>query len=622
MEYRIHGDGSFDFIGEHISLHGCYPAVDGFPLRPVRVAVTERTILFFLQNGSIELGFTTYPDGRLALACKAENLGSVHDIFPICAGAVSGAERIFVQGFGMEGPSGCFSLQDSPPVSSGLTALFRVEDVLLVYAEDHTRYRSVFCKEKASAVDYYGGVRFSAGLILEVTAGAFVELPVLYLEEGKGLAASLRRCAQRIAASMGARHAAPPAFFWSSWYHAYETMDQQTLEATLSGIKACEVPFRHLELDAGYCTSLGDWLCPNHRWPGGLKKAAETIRDAGLLPGIWIAPFIVGDRSSLCREHPDWLLHDRDGKLHIQLRSYTEPKMWGNPDCNYYVLDTSHPAALAYITDVFRTFRQWGFRFFKTDFLLWNMQDSACVKRHQPGLSSVEILRNTFFSIREAVGDDSYLLGCIAPFMPLIGLVDGMRLAGDCGAQWREPFGPVNMLQELPCDNYFNHVFWQNDPDAVLLRDFDTMLSPDEVWSLALLQALSGGAVSTSDPIRHLGEDRKQLLRLIRPAQAVTPELPYFGTKRPELLLTHRLRQGNILFVMNQTDAPLPVYLRLSELFGERFRYQYRYSRTEGVSAESVENDFFFDCLAPHTSALIFVTEKPLRERPENLWNW
>ena len=39
---------------------------------------------------------------------------------------------------------------------------------------------------------------------------------------------------------------------------------------------------------------------------------------------------------------------------------------------------------MAYIVDVFRTLRSWGYTLYKTDFLVWGMQDSAKVKRHTP----------------------------------------------------------------------------------------------------------------------------------------------------------------------------------------------------------------------------------------------
>ena len=408
-----------------------------------------------------------------------------------------------------------------------------------------------------------------------------------------------------------------PAFFWNSWYHAYETMDQALLEESLDSLHG----FQYVEIDAGYTDHLGDWLTPCHRWPGGLERAARTIQGAGLSPGIWVGPFIVGNLSDLYRDHPDWVLHGLDGKPVVQLRSYTEPKIWGNRDSEYYILDASHPEALAYLERVFRTLRQWGFAFFKTDFMLWNMHDTSMVRRHDPTLTSVEILRKVLRTIRDAIGDESYLLGCIAPFMPFIGFADGMRIAGDGGARWAEPFGPINLLRELPCDNYFNHVFWQNDPDAMLLRDRDTFLTEEEVQSLCLLQALSGGAVNTSDPVGQLPERRKALLRFVTPtAEGHTPELPYLGTDRPELVLTHRLAQGNLLFVLNSTETELSVWYRLSELFGEGDWIQARY-HPDGMM-DTKKEDLVPLTLPPHASALLFVTEQELQATPRNLWDW
>lgn len=620
MRYILHEDGGFDLMGERLCLRNCYPAVNGAALRPVRVSVSEREILYHLPRGRVSLAFAADAGGRVCLTCSAEGLSGIHDFAPVSGATAEGASHVYVQGFGMEGPSGCFALSQDAPASHGLTALYAGDGVLLAYAEDHRRYRAAF-RVETNRRAFGESVSFSGGFALEGTAEERFTLPELYIEESAGLAESLRRCAERIAKAMNARHSQPPAFFWSSWYHAYETMDQQTLEQTLTDIRAENVPFRYVELDAGYMPHLGDWLTPNHRWPGGLKKAAETILAAGFQPGIWVAPFIVGDRSALYREHPDWVLRDLDGRPHVQLRSYTEPKIWGNPDCDYYVLDTSHPDALRYMESVFRTLKGWGFSLFKTDFMLWGMQDTDAVKRYDPSLTSVEIMRKTLAAIRDAIGEESYLLGCIAPFMPFIGYADGMRLSGDCGAQWAEAYGPVNMLRELPCDNYFNHVFWQNDPDAMLLRDFDTLLTGEEARSLALLQALSGGAVSTSDPVRRLGRERKKLLRMVEPHGPVTPELPFFGAARRELALIHRLRQGNLLFVMNPTDAPLTVFYRLSELFGEKNLYQYQYNWEEDGAA-SVKDDVFAATLAPHGSALVFVTREPLGEKPSNLWRW
>ena len=46
---------------------------------------------------------------------------------------------------------------------------------------------------------------------------------------------------------------------------------------------------------------------------------------------------------------------------------------------------------------------------------------------------------------------------------------------------------------------------------------------------------------------------------------------------------------------------------RLSELFGDKQGYQYRY-RWEETDVQSVREDAFIVTLAPHDSALLFVT--------------
>lgn len=613
MNFILHEDGSFDILGRFVQLTGCYPAIEGRPLRPLSLNIGDHEVYYQLSSGALSLHFRR-EGGCLGIDCKVENLSGVHDISPLDHGKILYATRVFAQGYGMEGPSGDFSLGEHIPTSHGLTALHGEQGALLSWAEDHRRFSLRYSTSEQRL--------FSANFNLEGTGGDLIKLPTLFFKEAEDLSDGLCRCAQRIADAMNARHDKAPAFFWSSWYYVYETMDQHTLEETLDGLRSSNLPFQYVELDAGYAPSLGDWLIANHRWPGGLRLAAQTILDAGFQPGVWVAPFIVGDRSDLYREHPDWVLHDLDGNPVIQLRSYTEPKMWGNPDCDYYILDTSHPDALNYLAVVFQTLRSWGFSLFKTDFMLWNMHDSSQVRRYDPSLTSVEILRRTLDVIRTAIGEESYLLGCIAPFMPFIGYADGMRLAGDCGAQWAEPFGPVNMLHELPCDNYFNHIFWQNDPDAMLLRDFATLLTSVEVRSLALLQALSGGVVSTSDPVQRLSPERRGLLHLVAPSERCQrPRLPAFGSGRRELLLTHCLPQGNLLFVMNPSDEPLTVFYRLRELFGDADWYQYRY-RWEEDQVDSVKDDLFAETLAPHDSALVFITREALREKPSNLWDW
>ena len=617
--------------GDFFSVKGCYPAWNGQPVRPISVRVESDRILYETTQGEMVISFSCEND-RIRIDCSLENAEGLHDMEPIGAGSLRAVDpeidkdlRCFVQGFGMEGPSGFYQVDGNCRVSNGLISVFGGDKAFCLYSCDHTRFINRYAVQKKTAMFGAEITEISGGFSFENCAAGKVSLPPVYVWEpgGMPLTEALTSIAEKIASFMGARHVQPPAFHWCSWYYMYQNMSQKLLEEYLDSFPAEAKQFKYIQLDAGYCESPGDWLVPGHLFPEGLAKAADTIIKEGYMPGIWIAPFIVGDHSELYREHPDWILRDLSGDPVIQIRSYNEPKVWGNPDGNYFVLDTSHPDALAYLKKVFATMRSWGFRLFKTDFMLWNMQDSAKVQRYGKGKTSVEILRDTLQVIREAIGEESYLLGCIAPFLPFIGYADGMRIAGDVGAHWTGAYGPENMLRELTADNYFQHIYWQNDPDCVMLRDFDNYLSAREIRSLALLQALSGGIVTTSEPIHLLPEERRKLLSFIRPGQKKRPDIPFLGEKREEIVLIHRQAGGNILFAMNSSDHPLRVYYRFADLFEESSwnicGWEEQGDKTVWRAGTQKE-EYYTAVLPPHGSCLLFLTGEPVMEEPENIW--
>ncbi len=46
-----------------------------------------------------------------------------------------------------------------------------------------------------------------------------------------------------------------------------------------------------------------------------LPNIVARIHDHGRRAGIWVAPFLVGHRSAVFREHADWLVGDNDRLL-------------------------------------------------------------------------------------------------------------------------------------------------------------------------------------------------------------------------------------------------------------------------------------------------------------------
>src|SRR5690606_29401920 len=203
--------------------------------------------------------------------------------------------------------------------------------------------------------------------------------------------------------------------------------------------------------------------------------------------------FMVGSRSVLARDHPEWLLRGLDGRPIPKWRRYDGSGTPGSLDEETYILDTSHPDALAYIENVFRTLHQWGARMFKTDFVEWGYIDSTKVLRARPGRTSAQYYSEVMQRIRAAIGD-SYWLGCIAYFAPMIGWCDGMRVSSDVGVKWDAAGGTgndgvgggiPNAIEETHGCHFFHNVFWQNDPDVTFFREQHIELSQAEVESLA-----------------------------------------------------------------------------------------------------------------------------------------
>lgn len=659
LKYTIYPDGGFSIGTGQFGLRDAYPEVDGRRISPESVSVGKNSICYRLPYGNLVLRFSDFRDGQgLRLSARLQEVNQaveIHDFEALSGAELYGVDMLFRQGFGMAGPSGCLSIQEllGRAESYGLLSLFSKErdGSLSLCASDYRHVTAGFLIVPEQNLFMEQKVVLSAGFNLEGVPGEMECLPDLIFLESRTLQEGLAETAKLIAGEMGARQVMPPAFHWCSWYYLYQNLTQDLLEEYVQGMRQLEVPFRYVQIDAGYADSPGDWLIPGRRFPEGLEKASRTIRDAGYEPGIWIAPFMVGEESELCRMHPDWLLRGEDGRPLAELSSFVEPKVWGNRDSHYYILDTSSPEAMAYLREVFRTLRGWGFRLFKTDFMLWNMKDTSRVRRFDNTRTSVEILRDTLDMIREAIGEDSYLLGCIAPFMPFIGYADGMRIAGDVGAQWSGEFSPENMLREVSADTYFNQVFWQNDPDSVLLRNFDTQLREQEIRSLALLQAISGGIVTTSDPLHRLGGESLKLLSFIRPDEEKhRPEVPGLNGTYQTLMMTHQLKQGSLLYLLNATSKDILEQVDLSELFGKSGQYCLEHEESETAPEHGIDladglagagktpvydadrcsarhivgrsGDRIFVSLKPHECALFFLTDQRLRKRPGNLWKW
>jgi alpha-galactosidase len=255
----------------------------------------------------------------------------------------------------------------------------------------------------------------------------------------------------------------PAPTIWCSWYHYFTEVTEADVLENIASIGHLDLPVDVVQLDDGYATEIGDWLTLSDRF-SSLADLVARIRDAGRRAGIWVAPYLVGSRSAVFRDHPDWLVSTMDGS-----GARSAGHSWHQ---DLYALDTTHPDAAAWLVEVFRTFAGMGIDFFKLDFIY----AGALPGRRYADMPEVLAYRQGLSLIREAIGPDAYVLGCGAPILPSIGLVDAMRVSPDIAVQYEPDGGDMSApAQRSAVANgvaraYQHGRWWVNDPDCLIAR--------------------------------------------------------------------------------------------------------------------------------------------------------
>lgn len=450
-----------------------------------------------------------------------------------------------------------------------------------------------------------------------------------------------------------------PITGWCSWYSLYAYITEENILNHLRG--AAEVadrenlPMRVFQIDDGFTPEMGDWLEVKPQFPRGMKPLLDDIRAEGFVPGLWIAPFMVGNRSHLYRDHPDWVVRDRlTGGPLAQLKLYGEFR-WHKRSEEYYILDATHPQAFEYLRRVFRIWRrQWGCEYFKTDFMHFGSEHGPDrAMWHTSGLTRIEIWRRVGEMIREEIGDAIWL-GCGCPLWASVGLVDAIRIGGDMDVEWQGDLSAHSLLRNLPTRNFANNVLWQIDPDCVLLRDRYHYLTDAEVRSLAIYAGMSGGVMMASDHLGDLSAERLRLWKLILgDGLTCAPcRFPFLGQaevsfeRLPADLHGHRVRHSPrpadpMLVQVRTPTTPLPGAENVtgekgpSAVFffntGDR-PVQRTYSLVHlGLDGPLYVFDWLTRCsgdepvgeipltLAAHEGVLLFLSRTPIPTAPENL---
>ena len=319
---------------------------------------------------------------------------------------------------------------------------------------------------------------------------------------------------------------------FETWYNHYLDIDESIISRDLEEIGsnanlANEMFLRRgkplvFQIDDGWERKVGDWCPDEGKFPSGLARLAAAIENRGLIPGLWIAPFLLAPDCPVALDHPEWILRGEDG----------EPVLAGwNPGWGgkVFCLDLSLPAVETYILGLFDTIVDaWGFRYLKLDFLYAGMLGGS---RGSPagggptgGAAGIpggrwehytRMLRRMTSMRTTPRGLPVAFLSCGAPFESTAPFTPLVRIGADTREHWEwpilrlighqaRPSAKVNLGHSL-ARSLLDGTLFINDPDVVFCRTDNTTLADNEKFLIGLVARMFASQIMVSDDPSEFG---------------------------------------------------------------------------------------------------------------------
>ena len=347
-----------------------------------------------------------------------------------------------------------------------------------------------------------------------------------------------------------------------TWYYYYQHITDREVRLNTDWISANLKSYgaKYVQIDDGWqaLSASGrkgsrDWTGFDPNFEGGMADLAAYIKSKGLVPGIWIAPHGQSN-AEVVKNYPGVFILKPDG---------TSPSKTWEGD---WLLDPTSGAGRKYFHDLFSTMHGWGYEYFKIDGqpIVVEEYDKHSEFMAVPGGAADSLYRITLDIVRDAIGNESYLLGCWGLPVEGAGIMDGSRTGGDVVLGWDGFFTALDPTME----SYWQHnIVWYTDPDVMLLRQPLT-IEQARVW--ATLQGLTGQALMSSDRLTDLSAERVDMMRKVYPATDIRPLdlFPSEARKRIwDLKVNHLGRQYDVTGLFNFDEAkPVTMNLNWKEL--------------------------------------------------------
>lgn len=302
-----------------------------------------------------------------------------------------------------------------------------------------------------------------------------------------------------------------PVYGINDWYFAYGNNNFELIRQTTAMMAELVTDTNNKPfsvVDAGWATYSpllpgdggwnDDFSKPNDKFKD-MQLLGNAIKKLGMRPGLWMRP--------LCARH--------DEKV-----SLLAPRIPGRDNPANPVLDPTIPENIARIKRNFDFYKAWGYEMVKHDFSTYDMmgrwgidmKDSLTAPGwnfYDRSITTAEIISQLYRSIREAAGDDMYVIGCNTMSHLSAGVFEMCRIGDDTsGKDWERTrrMGVNTLAFRLPQHNQFYAV----DGDCVGLT---TGIAWDKNKQWLQLLAESGAPLFISAQPEALGTPQKKAVK-------------------------------------------------------------------------------------------------------------
>ncbi|AEF85385.1 alpha galactosidase [Treponema primitia ZAS-2] len=309
---------------------------------------------------------------------------------------------------------------------------------------------------------------------------------------------------------------------YESWYNHYTNINEKLILGDLENLGKTEniIKLHYLDskkpvvfqIDDGWEKAVGEWEINYKRFPQGLAPVASQIEQAGYIPGLWFAPFLVIKKARIFREKPEWVLREKPGGKPV-VAGFNH--LW---DKQYYCLDISREDVLDYLGGLInRAVDEWGFRYLKLDFLYTGLFNGAFANPGSPHEHYRRACAVLTGRSATRTGLPVAYLGCGLPLGPSYRRFPLSRIGADTKAEWDwklvkclghtgRPSAYINLMDTIG-RSFMNGSVYINDPDVIFLRSQNCRLTANEKELIALVNFLLAGQIMFSDNPLQLSPD-------------------------------------------------------------------------------------------------------------------